>query len=77
MLTRKQFIEWMAFVQIEGPLGGGRQDMYAILQASQKPASEVLWWLKEHVDEDDTSDRGGDMYIPTAEERAWVAALPD
>lgn len=77
MLTRKQFVEWMAFVHIEGPLGGGRDDMYAILQASGKPASEVLWWLKEPVDDDDKSDRGDDMYVPTAEERAWVAALPD
>jgi hypothetical protein len=77
MLTRDQFLEWMAFVQIEGPLGGGREDLYAILQSSGAKATDVLWWLKEHVDEDDTSDRGADMYIPSAEERAWVAALPD
>jgi hypothetical protein len=73
MLTRKQFIEWIALVQIEGPIGGGRDDMYAILQASGKPAPDVLWWLKEHVDED---EKPAEMYIPTAEERAWMASLP-
>lgn len=77
MLTRQQFVEWMALVRIEGPIGGGRDDLYAILKSSGAKATDVLWWLKEPVDEDDKSDRGDDMYVPTAEERAWVAALPD
>jgi hypothetical protein len=76
MLTWEQFVEWKAFVHIEGPIGPGRDDLYAILQASKRDVTDVLPWLKEHV-EDDGSDRGADMYIPTAEERAWVAALPD
>lgn len=77
MLTREQFLEWMAFVQIEGPIGGGRDDLYALYQSHGGKPADILWWLKEHVDPDDKSDRGDDMYIPTAEERAWVAALPD
>jgi hypothetical protein len=76
-LTREQFVEWMAFAQIEGPIGDGRDDLYALLQNYGGKPTDVLWWLKEYVDPDDTSDRGDDMYVPTAEERAWVSALPD
>lgn len=78
LLTPDQFAEWIAFTRLRGPLGTGRADTYALMNmdyaaGSRDPATSRLWWLKQPVDEEAT----GEMYVPTAEERAWVAAMAD
>lgn len=74
VLTREEFVEWIAFTRVEGPLGRGRDDLYAMLQSSGKSAGEVLPWLNEYVDPDE-KPAVLDVYIPTEEERAWMASL--
>lgn len=77
-MTPQQFTEWLAFRRIRGPFGGERQDAYALMQASftrgtQAGAKDFMWWLVEpHNPDDDPED---DMYVPSAEERAWAAAM--
>ena len=77
-LTPQQFTEWLAFRRIRGPIGGERADAYALMQASftagtQKVgAKDFMWWLESATESDDHDD---DMYVPSAEERAWAAAM--
>jgi len=76
-LSPQQFVEWLAFAKIRGPIGGGREDAYALMQASftagtQKVgAKDFMWWLASAESDDDDND----MYVPSAEERAWAAAM--
>ena len=70
-------MEWIAFARVRGPIGGRRADAYAVMQAafsSGRPVSseQFLPWTVEPRTE---SDDDNDMYVPSAEERAWAAAM--
>lgn len=67
----------MAFARIRGPIGGDRDDAYALMQAAftngqRRAPKDFMWWLVEPRNPDDDID---DTYMPSAEERAWAAAM--
>ena len=67
----------MAFAKIRGPFGGGRADLYALMQAAFTKGARVsekdfMWWLTSATESD---DHDNDLYVPSAEERAWAAAM--
>ena len=67
------------FAKIRGPIGSGRSDAYALMQASfsaRTPgaaAKDFMFWLADASTESDDADDG--VYVPSAEERAWAAAM--
>ena len=69
----------MVFAKIRGPIGGSRTDAYASMQAhfaAQTPgvsAKDFMPWRADPNTESD--DHDNDMYVPSAEERAWAAAM--
>jgi len=80
MLTYQQVADWFAFAKINGPVGTGRADHYAVMQAhaggSPVNPSDYLWWLKPPPSTEDGGDgEGGSLYVPTVEERLWVQQL--
>ena len=68
----------MVFAKIRGPIGGARADAYALMQAhftagtQGVSAKTFMSWLADTSTESDDHD---DMYVPSAEERAWAAAM--
>ena len=77
-MTPQQFTEWLAFRRIRGPFGGERQDAYALMQmaltrGAQAGPENWMYWLVEPRNPDD--DPEDDRYVPSAEERAWAAAM--
>lgn len=72
-MTRRQFVEAMVFQKIRGPIGGPREDAYALMAAvfaagprKNTSVRDFLHWLPDPDEDDDPDD--DEPYDPETDE---------